>query len=356
MSLAVELAARIRAHGPMPVADFMAQALSHPAHGYYMRRDPFGEAGDFITAPEISQMFGELLGAWAGQLWLDAGRPPEVRLVELGPGRGTLMNDLLRAAQVLPAFRAALDIHLVETSPHLRALQTHLLDGAGARWHVEFDDVPAGFSIIIANELFDALPVRQLIRTPDGWAERAVALDGADFTFATIALESPPDLPPGLAAAAPGEIIELRPAADRLAARLGARLAAHGGAALVIDYGHGQSAPGDTLQAVRGHKPAPVLAAPGQADLTAHVDFAALSRAARAAGARAHGPITQGQLLERLGIKARAEVLCRHGDDRQKEGVRAALERLVGDTGMGTLFKALALTGPHAPPPPGFDS
>lgn len=355
------LAARIRAQGPLGLAEYMALALGHPRHGYYATRDPL--ARDFTTAPEISQMFGELLGLWLADRWQALGRPDPVRLVELGPGRGTLMADLLRAGRLVPGFLEAVELHLVETSPLLRRRQQAALAGwleAGrpARWHEALASVPEGPLLLVANELFDALPIRQFQRSERGWAERQVGLSEAGGLAWGLGPELPAAALPGLPEAAPGERVELGLAGQSLAGEIGARLAAPaplgGGAALILDYGYAPSQPGDTLQALRGGRPADPLAAPGEADLTAHVDFAALARAAAAAGAAAWGPVEQGAFLEALGIRERAAALRRGADERQCREIAAALQRLTAPEQMGRLFKALALTGPAAEPPPGF--
>ncbi|MGQ9371422.1 class I SAM-dependent methyltransferase [Azospirillum sp. A39] len=359
-SLAEALARRIAVEGPISVAAFMAEALGHPRFGYYMKQDPFGAAGDFVTAPEVSQMFGELIGLWCADTWQRMGAPSPVRLVELGPGRGTLMADALRAAAVLAPFRAALRVHLVETSPALRERQRATLAGVDVAWHDRLEEVPDGPALVVANEFFDALPVRQIQRTPQGWSERLVdrAEDGGTgFRFVLEAFGSAGAslVPSTLRDAPPGSVIEVSPASQAVARVLAARLAAQGGAALLIDYGYVGPAVGDTLQAVRRHTHVPVLEAPGDADLTAHVDFAALAVAAQAAGAAAFGPVTQGALLERLGIAARAAALKRTATPRQAADVDAALARLIGTDQMGTLFKALALAAPGVGAPAGFE-
>lgn len=351
------LARRIAAEGPMPVADFMAAALLHPEHGYYMRGDPFGRAGDFITAPEISQMFGELLGLWCAETWRRAGSPSPARLVELGPGRGTLMADALRALRLAPDFLDAATIHLVEASPALRARQRKTLAGQPVAWHDGLETVPDGPLLMLANEFLDALPIRQIVRTRDGWRERLVTVD-ADGAFA-FTLDRRPTalaslLPETVREGAPeGSLVEVSPAVLGLAGAIARRLSGDGIAALIVDYGHAATAPGETLQAVRGHRPHPVLEAPGTADITAHVDFAALGRAA-APAAEVHGPVGQGALLRRLGIEHRAHVLAAAGGDRAVQ-VEAALRRLTESDAMGTLFKAIALVKPGLPVPAGFD-
>jgi SAM-dependent MidA family methyltransferase len=341
--LAEDLAALIASEGPLPVDRFMALALGHPRHGYYMTRDPFGAAGDFITAPEISQVFGELMGVWAASAWEAMGRPERVRLIEIGPGRGTLMGDLLRASKALPAFAAAIDVHLVETSPLLAARQRATLTGVPATWHRSLDGVPPGPTILIANEFLDALPIRQFVRANEGWRERLVGMRDGALAFGLSHDPVPPGLiPETLRAATPGTLVEICPAftsaAEGLAAR-GAPLAA-----LFIDYGHDVSGGGETLQAVKSHRPVDPLAEPGEADLTAHVDFAAFAAATRGAGLAAGSVVPQRDLLFGLGLAVRAERLASARPD-TFETLRAGVERLVDPrpTGMGALFKAIAI-------------
>ena len=356
-ALAEVLAREIAAAGPIPVARFMELALAHPEHGYYTTRDPLGAGGDFVTAPEVSQMFGELIGAWAAVTWEAMGRPRPFVLAELGPGRGTLMADALRAARARPDFAEAARLHLVETSPVLRARQATTLAAHGPRWHAGFEDLPAGPLILVANEFFDALPVRQFQRGARGWAERLVAAeaDGA-FRFALSAPLAADALPAGLpAGASAGTIAEVSPARDALADAVARRLARSGGAALIIDYGHAVAAAGETLQAVSRHRFADPLADPGAADLTAHVDFAALARAARAAGGAVCGPVSQGRFLRALGIAHRAASLAAGKDAATAEAIGAALRRLIAPSEMGNLFKVLALAHPGLAPLPGFE-
>jgi SAM-dependent MidA family methyltransferase len=315
-----------------------------------------GAQGDFTTAPEISQMFGELIGLWAAEVWRAMGEPSPVRLVELGPGRGTLMADALRAARVLPAFRSATVVHLVETSPALRARQEAELAPAGApvSWYGDLAEVPDGPAIVVANEFFDALPIRQFVGTERGWCERLVGLSEGGLAFG-LAPEPAGDVPLPVR---PGAMLEWPAAGVAVMGRLAARLAAQGGAALVIDYGHARSGFGDTLQAVRHHAYADPLADPGEADLTAHVDFALLASAGRSAGATVLGPVLQGDFLRALGIDARAATLKRRATPAQAGAVDAAVARLAG-TGegqMGELFKVLGLCAPDLPPLPGFPS
>jgi SAM-dependent MidA family methyltransferase len=329
---------------------FMARAVA----AYYAGRDPFGRGGDFITAPEISQAFGECLGLWSAVTWEAMGRPDPVLLVELGPGRGTLMADALRAASDVAApFRAALRVHLVEASPRLREAQRARLGGAVAAWHDDLAAVPSGPAIVLANEFFDALPIRQFVRRDAEWRERFVANGRFVERPTEDALPLPNDAPEGA-------VQEVSEAGRALAAALGARLAAQGGAALVLDYGPAAGGFGDSLQALRGHDAADPLAEAGAADVTAHVDFAAVAAAARAAGAAAHGPLPQGLFLQRLGLMSRAAMLARSaqmaGKGPQAGLILSGAERLVAPEKMGRLFKALCLCDPALPPPPGFEA
>jgi len=361
-TLEAEIRRMIAVDGPMSVAAFMGLCLGHPTHGYYMTRDPFGRAGDFITAPEISQMFGELIGLWAAAVWQQMGAPVQLALVELGPGRGTLMLDALRAVRVVPAFAAALSVHLVETSPALQRRQQERLAKVGVpvAWHRDLAGVPDGPSIVIANEFVDALPIHQAVKTESGWHERMVGI-GPDGRL-VFALH--PDPMPGFAAIVPtalagapaGAVYEWR--SGEVAAEIARRVAQHGGAALVIDYGYVESAAGETLQALGRHGFADPLATPGEIDLTAHVDFAALARTAHAAGAGVHGPTSQGAFLRLLGIETRAAALRANATAVQAADIDAALARLTAATpgAMGALFKALAFADPKHGAPPGFDT
>jgi NADH dehydrogenase [ubiquinone] 1 alpha subcomplex assembly factor 7 len=352
VSVATRLSERIRHEGPISVAAFMEEALG----SYYATRDPLGARGDFTTAPEISQMFGELIGLWCTVVWESMGKPDRVALVELGPGRGTLMADALRAAGDETGFAGAARLYLVERSPVLRAKQKEALAAHAPTWHDDVSDVPPGPAIVVANEFFDALPVRQFERTLDGWCERLVDADpdGA-FRFAlSPPLATPEPIPARLRGAAMGSIVEVSPPALAVVEALAARFRNHGGAALIVDYGHAESAAGETLQAVKGHAFSDVLAAPGEADLTAHVDFGALRDAAKRIGAQTHGPVGQGVFLERLGIAARAESLLAHATVVQARDIRDAKARLIGADRMGTLFKAFAIGDPKLAALPGF--
>jgi SAM-dependent MidA family methyltransferase len=333
----------------MSVAEYMAHCLGDSEYGYYATRDPFGAAGDFITAPEVSQMFGEIVAAWLIEAWRRSGAPTPVNLVELGPGRGTLMADLLRVAAGVRDFSRSASIHLVETSPVLKERQAETLKSAGAEanWHISLQDVPDGPILLVANEFFDALPIRQFVRL-DIWRERVVGLDARErlsFGIGPGVLDDGPEAPPG-------SIFEVRPAAEALVAELAERIVTRGGAALIIDYGHAETAPSETLQALRSHAFADPLTEPGRADLTAHVDFAALMREAERAGAASHGPMPQGEFLTALGLIQRAERLGADADAAARDALQAAVERLAGPEEMGALFKVLALTPPGIAAPP----
>jgi NADH dehydrogenase [ubiquinone] 1 alpha subcomplex assembly factor 7 len=356
-SLDAILAAEIRARGPISVARYMDLALNHPSLGHYRRAEPIGAAGDFTTAPEIGQAFGEILGLWLAEAWAGMGRPGPVRLVELGPGRGTLMADLLRVAARVPSFRTALRVHLVETSAPLRARQQEHLAGHGIAWHDDLAEVPPGPLLLIANELLDSLPVHQLVRCEDGWRERLVDLDEAGRLFFRTA-EKPSPLARGPEEAAPiGTIAEASPARAALARAIGGRIAAHGGIALLIDYGAWAEGPtGDTLQAVRRHEACDFLIAPGEVDLSSQVDFRALAEAACAGGAAVYGPVPQGTFLRAFGIELRTAMLLERAAPGQRRELRAALHRLTDPGAMGELFKVLVLGRPGDPHPPGFSA
>jgi NADH dehydrogenase [ubiquinone] 1 alpha subcomplex assembly factor 7 len=343
--LGEKLISRIRAYGPMTVAEYMEACLSDPFYGYYMRREPFGRYGDFVTAPEVTQMFGELIGVWAIVTWEAMGSPRELVLAELGPGRGTLMADLIRTFRVAPSFADAVNVHLIETSPRLRQIQAATLSSAGARiaWHARVEDLPPGPLILVANEFFDSLPVRQFRWGADGWSERMVGIDAEGrLAFVYRPVEQRP-----LAAPLPeGAIIETSPAATRIMTNLAARIAATDGTAVVIDYGSDRPGHGDTFQAVRAHEYADPLTAPGETDLTAHVDFPALAKAAADAGARPRPLLAQGEFLDRLGLAARAEALAAGKDEATREAIHIAADRLAGVKSMGGLFKVLAVGAP----------
>ncbi len=354
-----KIARRIRAEGPLSVAAYMAMALYDPELGYYATRRPIGVGGDFITAPEISQIFGELIGVWCAMLWEGMGRPDRMILAELGPGSGALLGDLLRAAKALPEFRKALRLHLVEVSPILRAEQQRRLATKDAVWLTRLEELPDGPLLVVANEFLDALPIRQLVRGYHEWAERIVTLDQRDRLIFADGSENPALsflVPPGLrATAARGAVFEICPAALNLAATLGGRLSHSPGAALFIDYGRTASAIGASLRAVSRHSPADPLTMPGDADLSAEVDFAAFAAAANATGVDFHGPIPQGRFLQALGARARLAALCEHAAPEQRNRLESGLDRLLDPEQMGDLFKVMPLTSRGLPAPPGFD-
>jgi SAM-dependent MidA family methyltransferase len=316
---------------------FMARANA----AYYATHDPFA---DFTTAPEISQVFGELLGLWAAVTWRMLGAPSPVLLAEAGPGRGTLMMDALRAIRrAVPEFRSAAAIHLIETSPRLRALQRERL--GDAVWHETIDTLPDAPLVLLGNEFLDALPIRQFVRRGSGWTERFVGPQGF--------VEAPADDHPAVDAAE-GEVVERCEAAEAIAAALAARLMRHKGAALFLDYGAASSGKGDSLQAIAGGQPADPWDTPGAADLTAHVDFARFGATAKAAGVTVHGPVPQGLFLARLGLFQRTNQLARHLAPRQAAAMMEGARRLGEPDRMGRLFKAIALVSPGIEPPPGF--
>ncbi len=359
--LEAEIHRRIAAAGPMPVSEFMRLCLTDPTQGYYTTRDPFGARGDFITAPEVSQMFGEMIGLWMAAVWKQMGAPENLRIIELGPGRGTMMDDALRAAKVVPGLREAAVLHLVEISPALQAQQADTLaqQSMPIYWHAALSEVPSGPAIILANEFFDALAVDQVVKTERGWHQRLIEIDVAGNLAFTIADDPLPHfdrlLPPALSQERAGSIFEWR--SDMVAMEIGRRLVRDGGAALVIDYGHAKSAAGDTLQAVGQHAYADPLTAPGNLDLTAHVDFEALAKAVEAMGASGFGPQPQSHFLRRLGIEMRAAALKAKASEAAATDIDAALSRLIGEdrVSMGALFKAAAFAHPSLGAPPGFE-
>jgi SAM-dependent MidA family methyltransferase len=348
--LEAEIRRLIELAGPMPVSQFMSLCLCHPVHGYYTTHDPLGSDGDFTTSPEVSQMFGELIGLWAAAVWHQMGAPPQVRLIELGPGRGTMMLDMLRAAHVMPDFRKAAAVHLIETSPALLQRQRETLGNVDVTivWHEALADVPDGPAIIVANEFFDALPLNQAVKLEDGWHERVVALDHRGNLAFAVGPEPfkffEQTLPPPARVAGVGSIYEWRGDGYTLEV---ARRVVRGGGALIIDYGHLESMIGDTFQAMRARRKSDPLAAPGLSDVTAHVDFQALAQVAQGMGA----------LLRRLGIEQRAGNLKKVAPSDKAAAVDLALARLTagGKTGMGSMFKAIGLSAPQLAALPGFD-
>lgn len=318
----------IRKNGPMDIGSFMAMALGHPDHGYYMTRDPLGRGGDFTTAPEISQMFGELVGAWVADTWIKIGRPSPFILLECGPGRGTLMADMLRATRQVDGFHDAVRIILLETSPILIEKQKEILADYRCEWIGNIDHATISSShhpmIVIANEFLDALPVRHR----DGAGkERVIALKDDELVFEGGA-----------------DIYEYSPAREMFVKSVVSLLKQRGGAALFIDYGHdNKGVAGDTLQAIKDHKFVSVLDHIGEADLTAHVDFSALAEAA--VDINIHGPVEQGAFLKRLGIEMRAHILMKAAAIEQRNDIQSALSRLTSPEQMGRLFKVMALCG-----------
>lgn len=355
-----EIRRLIRVAGPMPVADYMRLCLTHPQYGYYVNRDPLGAGGDFVTAPEISQMFGELIGLWLVSAWQQLGSPQNVRLIELGPGRGTMLLDALRAAKIVPGFLAAIVLHLVEVSPALQKLQERRLAPLGlpTLWHATLDDVPTGPCLIIGNEFIDALPVHQAVRQPDGWHERVVLAEDDKLTIG-IARDPLPHfestLPRGLRLSPVDSIYEWR--SDSIGLEIGRRVRKDG-AALIVDYGHAWYGLGETLQAVSGHAFADPMRSPGEVDLTAHVDFEALAQSAESMGARVHGPVAQRDWLRRLGIDRRSTALKAHAPYGKALEIDQALSRLTasGAKGMGDLCKAVAFADPRLHDLPGFET
>lgn len=355
MTLGEIIAARIRQTGPVSLADYMADCLLHPVHGYYTTRDPLGAKGDFVTAPEISQMFGELIGLALAQCWLDQGQPAAFTLAELGPGRGTLMADALRAAARVPGFAEAAQLVLIEASPLLRDRQAEALAAHHPSWIGAVGELPEQPLYLVANEFFDALPVRQFLRTETGWRERQVGLEGGALALGLAAEGAYPALDERLDDTRPGDIVELCPAAATVAGEVARRIATHGGAALILDYGDWRSL-GDTVQALKDHKSVSLFETPGHADLTAHVDFETLARAAADIGCRYTRLTPQGVFLERLGITARAQALAKSGGNETLEAVAAAHRRLTHPDEMGNLFKVLGFYPDNTAPPPGLEA
>ena len=356
--LETKLKRLISNNGPITLAQYMGECLSHPKHGYYMNKDPFGEGGDFTTAPEISQMFGEMIGMWIANTWQAMSSPSPIKLIELGPGRGTLMADILRVLNIVPELKSNLSVHMVEMSPTLIETQKKSLASEAQTkitWHKNLSEIADGCSFIIANEFFDALPIHQFEKQDDRWCERRVhtadnelkmvlTAAGPKFALTNPALHDGPD----------GSILEVCPAGLSVAGSIAERLFAGGGAAIIIDYGYRKSVAGDSFQALKNHKFCDPLAEPGEADLTAHVAFDQIATAAKSKGASSFGVSAQGPFLMALGIGERAQQLAASTDQQGQERVLSELTRLTSGEEMGTLFKVLALQDPNLPAPPGF--
>ncbi len=343
---------------PLPADDGFISIYDYMQQGnakYYAARDPLGEAGDFITAPEITQMFGEVLGAWCIARWEQLGKPSPLHLIELGPGRGTLMADLLRISLPYSEFYSALRLHMVETSPLLTQKQQAVLAGYDIpkTWHQNLDTVPLNATLLLANEFFDALPVEHYFMTALGWQQRGVAFTHGQPQFTTRATV-PPLLPDNLPAAIPGQIYEYHPDLLPIIEQINARLQAAPGSALIIDYGYGKDSYGESLQAVAAHGMVDILQPWGTVDLTAHVNFAAIKRAAQAAGITAYGPEFQRQFLRAVGLEQRAQNLFDRADADEKMEIFDAMLRLTSPDEMGSLFKVMCLSSPDFPPPEGF--
>lgn len=350
--LGKRLIAQIERSGPIPVAEYMTQCLLDPQHGYYTNVQPFGSQGDFVTAPDVSQMFGELLGLCLAQSWVDQGSPKPFILAELGPGRGTLMADLLRAASRVPGFIDAAEIWLVEASAPLRSVQLEALAGYRVNWSETVDGLPDGPLFLIANEFFDCLPIRQYRRTQAGWQEQMIGAEDGELGFVLGAALPDPAVPDRARDLPEGALIETSAAGVAIAEEIARRIEEHGGAAIIVDYGDWNST-GDTLQAVRKHRKIGPLDQPGRSDLTAHVDFSELATAARPHVAVSE-MVSQGDLLLRLGLGPRAEALSKNCGPQELKALRSAFRRLTHPDEMGQLFKAIAFFPKNAPAPAGF--
>ncbi len=349
---------RIRDGRPITMAEYMELCLGHPEHGYYMTRDPFGVGGDFTTAPEVSQLFGDMIGAWLADLWIKMGSPPRFTLLECGPGRGTLMADILRATKQVPGFHDAAKVTLMEMSPVLRGLQQERLASYDPYW---IDDMaqldPAIPVLLIANEFLDALPIHQLVYTNGAWMERAVAIGDSDMLVVDNISPSEDVLrtvPREILNAKEEDVFETSPCINQYIKSVSILLKKQKGAALFIDYGHVKSALGETLQAMKKHQYANIFDTPGLCDLTAHVDFENVAQIAQREGAFVHGPVTQGAFLQSLGIGLRAERLWAGANEMQRQSITSGLERLIDTQQMGSLFKVIALCGDPQLQPEGF--
>ena len=354
------LRSHIAHHGPVDIGEFMGMAMGHPQYGYYATRDPFGQGGDFITSPEISQMFGELWGMWLADVWMKMGSPSRVYLVECGPGRGTLMSDILRVAKQVPNFYEALKVYLVEISPVLKSMQAQVLRGHEVHWLEGLSELPDdGPVFVIGNELLDALPMRQFLKTEHGWGERVVSYDEDKSAFVYGYKEASSDFLQFVKAKAQhNDLVEFSPARSMFWQQVCERVRAQGGAALFADYGYYQAGAGDSLQAVKGHEFVNVLQDVGDSDLSSHVDFGALVNVSVEAGVRVAEPTEQRDFLQMLGILNRAHALKKNATDVQKQEIEQAVERLigVGQFGLGKLFKVIAVCSDDAIELCGFSS
>lgn len=350
-TLAQQIDLQITTNGPMSVATYMGLCLTHPTRGYYKGADPLGAAGDFITAPEISQMFGELIGFQLVNVWQQMDEPKQFNLVELGPGRGTLMADILRVACRAPGFRDGLKLKLFETNPILTAEQRSRLEVYEPQWLENFEQFDEGPVLVVANEFFDALPIRQFVRKENGWHERLVGLVDGQRAFGLSPTPIPPEtMPAAVADAEQDSLFEVCFAGGEVMSRMAKVVAKQGGSILAIDYGYARTQTGDTLQGVRNHAYADVLDAPGETDLSAHVDFGALAAVAREVGLAVQPLATQGEFLTRLGIAERAKALS-GANPGSSETIRLAHDRLVGEDQMGSLFKVFCAHSPGLNPP-----
>jgi NADH dehydrogenase [ubiquinone] 1 alpha subcomplex assembly factor 7 len=347
VSLKERLVEYIRENGPMTVAEYMAACLHDPDDGYYATRPSIGgESADFLTAPEASQMFGELIGLWCAHEW-DALGKPAFNLIEIGPGRGVMMQDMLRATQRIEGLHDSMNVVMVETSAPLREAQAERVPDA--EWALKLEDAPPGPSMIVANEFLDCLPIRQFVRGEEGWHEKLVGVDeGGALMFGLSAAIGAPESEDEL-----GAVREIAPALDSVVYELERRLHEAPGRALFIDYGYVKPEGADTLQAVKAHKKLDPIEAPGESDLTAHVDFARLTTLAETAGLAVHGPVTQGAFLRALGIDFRAEALARANPSHAARLTRE-VKRLTDAAEMGALFKVICISSPNLPPPAGF--
>ena len=350
----------ITTHGPVSVAEFMETALNDQDGGYYTTHDPFGAAGDFTTSPEISQVFGELIGLWCADTWRNMGAPEAFALIELGPGRGTFMSDALRALRPVPACRAAASLHLVETSPVLREIQQQTLRGENITWHAGLPDFGRTPVIFLASEFLDALPVQQYVKHNGSWCERVVAYDATHDRFCFALDRSKPlsasSFIAHLVQAEEGSVFEFAPEVRSTVSDMAHQLFLSGGAGLIIDYGYTRHATGQTLQAVRWHRPVDPLETPGDCDLTAHVNFQLVAETAEAAGAKIWGPVDQGVFLQKIGIVERANTLLKRANVAQAHDIRTAVTRLIAPAEMGTLFKVMAMTDHRLAHLAGFES